>query len=157
MCKIIHVITMSAQNGYSSFPKLVRASKSAMQLKCELINGKVLIDYEFCGDFLTLCFENNKYLIVSPGGRSINWDIVTIKPTNKYAIKNQKTYLVYRNAGKVIWDWKNVLDGFVGKKVAISPSDQYLFIFSRDRVEYMITYVVDKNNPENKLLTINES
>ena len=139
MTRIIRVVDGFCANEYDSFAKAVAAATKIAELnesKLAAINGKIVMDYQFNGDFLVISFNNGQYLTVSPSEKSIDWDVVSIKPQINEKIIEENVYFELASGTKILWDWKTTLDSFVGKQVAISPSDQVLFIFARSGNEY---------------------
>jgi hypothetical protein len=90
----------------------------------------------------TICV-NRKNLTISAGKQVIEWDVVSVRPNDIGEIKEQNVYFEFKNGKKIFWDWKMILDSFVGNQIAISPSDQFLFIFPRGGDEYMFDELVD--------------
>lgn len=148
MHRIIEVKQCFYPKEYNSLSEAVEAATK--KSTAELINGKIVLDYQFNGDSIIISFDNGKYLTIRSGEKSIEWDVVSIKPIIKKKIIEQNIYFDFENGDRVFWDWKMILDGFVGKKIAISPSDQFLFIFTQGGEEYMFDVLVD--NVNNKFL-----
>lgn len=161
MGQIIRVVRGFSLKEHRSFDKAVHAAMSqnidSRRAKCELINGKKVLDYQFDGEYLVVHFNNEKYLIISSGENKIIWDVVSTKPQVGTQIDYEDVYFEFSSGNQAAWDWKNVLDSFVGEQVAISPSDQYLFIFTKDGKEYMIDSLISEKNPEDRFLFISES
>ncbi len=158
--KLIAVVQGFYPNEFNSLSETVEAAakiKELKKLKIESINGKTVTDYQFNGTVLIVSFNNGQWLIISPGEKLINWDVVSIKPIMMGEIIEQNIHFQLTNGNKILWDWKTILDGFLGKQVVISPSDQYLFIFSRNGDEYMFDFLVDKCNPDKKYLYISKA
>jgi hypothetical protein len=160
MSKIIRVLPGIKAREYNS---LAEASESAarssrsVKYKCDMINGKIVVDYQFNGISLVVKFDNEMYLLVSPSENSINWNVLSSKPyTNEFG-NYQDIIFEFTSGTRISWDWKVILDGFVGKQVAISPSDQFLFIFSPGGPEYIFDFLVDMENTNIKYLFLSES
>ena len=160
MDKIIQVEEGISDNEYDLMLEAVEAAKVKENLyktKLDLINGKILKSYQFGGNALVLCFSDDLYAVILPDQNSIYLDVVFDNPKINNISAEQNIYLELSCGLKILWDWKNVLDSFVGKQVAISPSDQVLFIFYRGGDEYLITFYVEKDNPKKQFLTISEA
>lgn len=125
--------------------------------KFDLINGRKAVRYKFNGFKLVITFENGMYLIVSPGDNLIEWDIVSVEPEIGNEEDLQNIFFEFENGNKISWDWKRILDSFIGKQVAISPSKQYLFIFAKDGDEYMFDAYKDFKNKNVQYLVISET
>lgn len=54
------------------------------------------------------------------------------------------------------WNWGQILNSIIGRQVAISPSDQYLFVFTKDSSVFMISTLVDRENDKVQYLMISE-
>lgn len=160
MDKIIRVTRGICDNEYNSMSEAVAAAKQKENLykaKLDLINGKVLKSYQFSGSELVLFFGNDLYAVISPGQNAINLDVVPSKPRVDVILGEQDVYLELPSGTKIVWDWKMVLDNFIGKQIAVSPSDQVLFVFARDGAEFLITFYVEYDNPHKQLLCISQA
>ncbi|MDH1262929.1 hypothetical protein [Pseudomonas sp. GD03944] len=144
--------------GYNSFSEALSASaqKNSAHSKEVEINGRIVCNYAFNGKSLAIEFDNHKYLLIYPGKNSVNWDVVEKKPFIESL--HHGCDLLFDIKGKLFdLEWTKILNGFIGKQVAISLSDQYLFIFSKNGVEYMINIIFDVENQEEKFLFISEA
>jgi len=160
MDKIILVTRGICDNDYNSMSEAVAAAKQKEKVykaKLDLINGKVLKSYQFSGSKLVLFFGNDLYAVISPVQNAINVDVVSYKPRIDVISGEQDVYLELPGGTKIVWDWKRVLDNFIGKQIAVSPSDQVLFIFARDEGEYLITFYVECGNNKKQLLCISQA
>jgi len=148
-----------ALNQYDTLSKAIDAGKSNIELKVKskLINGQVVLGYQFNGTTLSIGFTNDKYLVISPGNYCITWDVVDKAPIIENRPLEQRVIFEFPNNKRAKWEWEEILDSFVGKQVAISSSDQFLFIFSRDSSEFMFESLVDQDNVNFKYLNISES
>ena len=159
MRQIIKVNSGFTLNTHDTFDASIDATKNVrekMKSKCSIINGKVVTDYHFNGHELVISYENKHYLSVSPGESLIKWDVVSSKPDVNNLNKKDIVFEL-SNGHQFDWNCEKVLDGFMGKKMSVSPSDQLLFIFSEDRIEYMFDYYIDINDSNKKYLTISEA
>lgn len=120
------------------------------------IHGEVLDRYTFDGATLVCEFRNRLNLTVSCGHNRIDWrvdeerrvvDAVTLEPTE----------FELPGGSRVEWVLTRILDALVGKKAAVSPSRQALFIFAKDSPEYMFDFYVDSGDPSLRYLVLNES
>lgn len=160
MDKIIRVVEGFCDNEYDLMAEAVAAANVKAKLyktKLDLINGKILKSYQFGGNVLVLCFSDDLYAVISSDQNSIYLDVISDDPKIDNISAEQHVYLELPCGLKMLWDWKNILDGFIGKQVAISPSDQVLFIFYRGGAEYLITFYVEKDNPKKQFLAISEA
>lgn len=159
MTKLVQVTQGIIAREYNSFSEAVgsaaRCTQSAMN-KCDMINGKTVVDYQFNGTSLVIKFDEELYLLISAGEISVVWDVLVAKPSVKKFMSCQGIIFEFPSGEKLPWNWKVILDDFIGKQVAISPSDQYLFIFTRSGPEYMFDVFWDKGNPVIKYLYISE-
>ena len=152
MDRVIQVTQCFYPKEYKSLSEAIEVAtlKKSEKSKSELINGKIVVGYQFNGESIIISFDNRKYLTISSGKKSIEWDVVSIRPKITKKAIEQNIYFDFENGDRVFWDWKMILDSFVGKKIAISPSDQFLFIFTQGGEEYMFDVLVDNFN--NKFL-----
>jgi hypothetical protein len=162
MSKLIRVSHGFSPNAYASISEAISVSKSicaSRKMKCESINGHIVHSYQFNGVFLVLSFDNGKYLIVFPGKEQIEWDVVADKPEMIGQINSCDSDTIFElpNGVQIVWNWKETLDTFVGRQVAISPSDQFLFIFYREGPEYIFTSLVDKKDTNRQYLLLSEA
>lgn len=159
MGQIIKVKSGFEYNSYNTFYDAIDAAKKSreeIKEECSLINGVVVTEYQFNGSECVLSFKNNRHLLVSPGKSSIKWEIIETKPSIGN-IENKEIKLELSSGLQFKWNWKEILDKYIGKKATISPSDQLLFIWSEDRVEHVFNFCIDGNNSNNKYLTIGEA
>lgn len=160
MDKIIRVTQGICDNEYNSMSEAVAAAKqkeNVYKVKLDLINGKVLKGYQFNGSTLVLFFANDLYAVIAPGQNAVNFDVVPHKPRIDVLSGEQDIYLELPCGTRIVWDWNKILDNFMGKQIAVSPSDQVLFIFARDGDEYLITFYVEYDDPQKQLLYISQA
>ncbi|OHX38157.1 hypothetical protein BJL95_23400 [Methylomonas sp. LWB] len=124
-----------------------------------MINGRIVESYQFNGELLVIGFDNGKFLTIYPEENKIGWNVVSEWPmvTGKYENEYENIYFKFPGGEEVLWNWKDILDSFVGKQVAISVSDQFLFIFTRDGVEYMFDVLLDVNNKNSRFLFLSQA
>lgn len=158
MNKIIRADFLLTPTEFHSFAESVSASnqKNSKQSEAWKINGKIVRSYKFNGKSLVIEFNNDKLLAIYPRKKSVTWDVLEKSlPLNT---RPMETTFLFEIKGKILdFNWSSILDGFIGKQVAISPSDQYLFIFSKEGPEYIIDILFDIENPEEKFLFISET
>ncbi|MDE1461027.1 hypothetical protein [Spartinivicinus poritis] len=158
MKKVIQVTQKIRANEYNSLSEATAASdrESIDKNKASLINGKVVVNYQFDGLNLILEFNNGNYLKVFAGINSVEWDVLLTKPTISDLNLQSNISFEFPSGDQVFWNWKAIFNSFIGKQVAISPSDQFLFIFSRGGKEYIFNHLVNKNDPDDHYLYIGE-
>lgn len=158
MTKIIKVDYLLTPVGYNSFLSSISTAehKKNDSSKAWEINGKIVNNYWFNDNLLIIEFNNNKFLIISPGARAVTWDVLEEKPPIENCIDELDLFFEIPGGEVLGSSWKLILDSFIGRQVAISPSDQYLFIFSRGGPEYKIDILFDVQKPEDKFLFISE-
>ncbi len=135
MSRVIKVRSGFKYASHSTFEASIAAAQKACKKaeeKCSLINGVVVTEYQFNGNKCIVSFENNLHLSVSPGKYSKKWEILDTKP-NIGKFESSDTLLELPNGTQLVWNCDSVLDKFIGKKAAISPSDQRLFIYSENK------------------------
>ena len=160
MEKLIRVTQAFLANEYNSLLEATTSSANKNILnksKCEMVSGNTVLNYKFNGVSLSIHLDNGKYLIVSLGDQLIEWDVVSNEIDMQGQINDHNIYFEFSNGDKVQWDWKIILDGFVGKRIAISPSDQFLFIYALGEKEYMFDALMDRENLIDKFLYITEA
>jgi len=158
--KLIKVTQGFLANEFNSLLEATTASVNKNILnksKCKMVNGNTVLDYKFNGFSLSVHLDNGMFLLVSLGDQSIEWDVVSDEIDMQGLIIDHDIYFEFSNGDKVMWDWKKILDGFVGKKIAISPSDQFLFIYALGEKEYMFDVLMDRENLIDKYLYISEA
>jgi len=156
MTNPIRVKSLFSAAEYNSLADASDAAKESAN-GCEKINGRIVTGYRFNGNLLAIEFDNGFYLVVSPGSSSIKWDIVADKPQIDGQLDDYEIQFEFAKIGKLIWDWKNILDRFVGKQTFISPSDQYLFIYTKGGKEYMFSSLVNRDAPNYTYLFFSET
>ncbi|MES9853141.1 MAG: hypothetical protein ABW170_15090 [Candidatus Thiodiazotropha sp. L084R] len=163
MANYVKVSYGFSPKAYSTMSEALLASDGNEQTsssdKCHLINGHVVLDYEFDGTCLIIHFDNGKYLTVLPGSEKIEWDVVNNKPDNIVTVGQSNDGIMFElsNGEKFKWNWREILNSFIGKQIAISPSEQYLFIFSREGSEYVFSSLLDEENINKQYLMISET
>ncbi|MCG8486488.1 MAG: hypothetical protein MI756_03385 [Chromatiales bacterium] len=162
MSRVIKVSHGFSPNAYASISEAVSVTTivpASEKIKCESINGHLVLGYQFNGSCLVVSFDNGKYLVVFPGKEKIEWDVVTDKPTFNEQIHSENSDIIFElpSGNHFSWDWEKILDTFVGRQVAISPSDQFLFIFYRGGAEYIFTSLLDKEDINRQYLLISEA
>ncbi|WP_428241560.1 hypothetical protein [Gynuella sp.] len=143
---------------YRSFEEAIVGSKqvSNLQKKLDHINGKTAIEYGFDGITLKLYFDSQFTLRVSIADKLIKWDVE--KTINLEASRLDQNYtFIFPNGEKFKWGWDAVFSKFIGKQVAISTSDQYLFIFYRGGPEFMFSSLVNSENDTDHYLFLAEA
>lgn len=157
--KIIRVKHAWSLIPYGSFSESIFASKGSRGLvnDLDLISGRVAENYKFYESFLSIKFSNGKYLSVFPGPNRVDWKISDNEWIFDGDISNDNLILEFSSEERINWRWKSVLDDFMGKQVAVSPSDQLLFIFYRGGVEFVISVVEELDSPFKQILFISES
>lgn len=144
---------------HSSFTEAIKSAKiesDARKSELELITNQVVTGYQFDGVLLVISFGNNQHLTVSPGEDLIKWKVVSEK-TEVDTVTHGTTYFELSNGDRFLWNWKEILDSFVGKQIIIAPSDQYLFIYEKNGIEFMFSYYVNVDNFEEQYLSIGET
>ena len=122
----------------------------------QLVNDQVVEGYAFYGDRLSLRFSNDKYLHIFPGVNRVDW-YVSAEPTlNRAPLESEQVTFQFPDRSAMDWSWKTILDGFIGRQAAISPSEQWVFIFYRGGVEYMINVLQDASDRQRSYLLISE-
>ncbi|MCP3689953.1 MAG: hypothetical protein GY784_16230 [Gammaproteobacteria bacterium] len=158
--QIIQVSNNIIATGYDSLSAAISVSTRIRDSKkdlCKLINKKVIVGYQFNGASLVLEAKDNIGLVVSMGKNAVEWDVVSHVPNIEKAKRDiNNVVFEFSDGERFFWNWKEILDEFIGKQIIVSPSDQYLFIFIRDNKDYMIDYLVDINDPRNQFLFISE-
>jgi hypothetical protein len=160
MNKVVQVTHGIIAREYNSLSEAVLSAEKCTQSfknKCNLINGKTVVDYQFDGSALVIKLDNELYLLISTGEMTVFWDVFSIRPSINVPVGCQGIEFEFPSGEKVLWNWKIILDNFVGKQIAISPSDQYLFIFTRGGPEYMFDVFWDKEDANVKYLFISEA
>ena len=157
---LIEVIPLINSNEYSTLSSSVEASLKKTEnnnIKVNLVNGHNLISYGYKGDELYLFFSNGKYLVVSIGNNTINWNIINGKPFENDDLIKSNLVLKLPDGDEYDWGCK-ILNQMLNKKIIISPSDQNLFIFTdEERIEYMFDAYCDRTNKNNRFIFLFES
>lgn len=158
MAKIIKVEPGIFPVAYKSFEQAVsqKERRKFENQKLDMINGKVLAGYQFDGSNLILTFDNKINVIISIGDNSVIWSIESSFSGSEHLLNEEDVVFEYSDGLMKLWDWKSVLDKHIGKKIAFSPSDQFLFFYSEDKVEYMFSILINTNNMSDRFLHISE-
>lgn len=121
-----------------------------------MIGGGFVVAYELGGDSLVLSFDSGWYLVVSAGDNRVDWDVVSVKPAIKEDVREENIYLLHPSGEIVLWEQRSFLEKLLGKQVAISPSDQYLFFFVRDEADYVFDFFINVDFPCERFLFLSE-
>jgi hypothetical protein len=157
MSRVIRVASGIAPVAYSSLSDASSAAEEKIldsKKKCSLVNGRFVTGYSYSKDALVIDFDNDWHLLVSVGDNEIRWDVVLEKPSLHGGELGESISFQLSNGETMRWEQSTILDGFVGKQAAISPSDQYLFIFARNEAEHMFSVFVNQENLSEKFLVI---
>jgi len=120
------------------------------------IKGEILDRYACDGSTLVCEFRNGLNLTVSCGDNRVDWRVGEAKAEIGTA-KIEVTEFELPSGTRADWVLTHILDDLVGKKVAISSSEQTLFIFAKDSPEYMFDFYVDSRDSSLRYLVLNES
>lgn len=160
MVQLIQAENAFTLKEYVSFSNAVDAAKKTEVVnaeKLEMINGKIVKDYIFRKNFLYLHFDSGVYLTVSIGEEAMLWDVVSTKPEVSESVFVPDICFEFSSGSQVSWNWKEILNSFIGKQAVISPSDQLLFIFYRGGAEYLIDVWANKKDPSDRYLVVSEA
>ncbi|WP_315809005.1 hypothetical protein [Pseudomonas sp. C9-3] len=120
------------------------------------INGKIFNHYSFNGTELVVCTDDSTYLHIFSVGEGVNWEVRSTSPSINERSSSEEITFRLPSGTEIPWNWKETLDGFLGKQFAISASDQNLFLFWRGGEEHMISLLKNMSNDEIYML-INEA
>lgn len=154
MNEIIHVKFGIIAIAHSSFAS---ATKELASQEFALVNGQTVLAYKFNGHELVISFDNHKVCKIFGGANRINWMVADSFQLNDKFNPPQNIVFEYSNGERDAWDWKNKFDGLIGKKIAFSPSEQYLFLYSEDKREHMFDFVVNIADPSIRYLCFSEA
>ncbi|MCL1036274.1 hypothetical protein L2750_03805 [Shewanella submarina] len=141
---------------HRTFRESVSSVDSVKEKILEKINGEVLISFEFNGEALSLQFKNELFLNVKVGLDAIEWQVSEIPDVTTSLSEQSNILFQFENDVRIEWDILNILEGFIGKQVAVSPSDQLLFIFTKGGVEYMFSSACEMGGRKKSYLCLGE-
>lgn len=133
-----------------------RAIQGASRQELVVVNGQILVEYEFNGHDLVLRLDNNKCCYISIGDNCITCSVGDNFRLSEKSNLPTDAIFEYPSGENQEWDWKIKLEGLIGKKIALSPSDQFLFLHSEDRKEYIFNCVESIMDPSMKYLYISD-
>lgn len=156
MKKLIKVQPAITPIEYGSF---FSATKDVADLtsKLDAINGRVLKSYKFDICRLILVFDNDACLDIQAKKDLLAWNISYCKEFLDDTEWSDDICFEYPDGTRAEWNLKSILDHFVGRKVVVSPSEQFLFMYTSDRIEYMINSVFERDNPDKIYICISEA
>ena len=134
-------------NAYSSFEEAVASSKKELENYDE-IRGNRVTNIEYASSAIAISFENTDFVaVISINDNRIDCNITKEIPDSLSATGATIPDQVKLDCSGVIVDWNRELffAHFVGKIIALSPSDQYLFLFVKGGADYMCQYLIDEN------------
>ena len=153
MSKIVKVNFGIMPIAHDSFAS---ATQGSNRQELALINGQILVAYEFNGHALVLQLDNTAYCYISIGANCITWLVGDSFRLSDKSNPPLDITFEYPTGETQAWDWKITLDELIGKKIALSPSDQFLFLYSEDKKEYIFDYVESVIDPAMKYLYISD-
>lgn len=153
MSKIIKVRFVIIAIAHDSFASATQESKGQ---ELALINGEILAGYEFSGHDLILRLNNSACCCISIGANCIRWFVrESYRKSDKPNPPTDITF-EYPSGEHQAWDWKNKLEELIGKKISLSPNEQFLFLYSEDKKEYIFNCVESINDSTMKYLYISD-
>ncbi|GFM77212.1 hypothetical protein [Pseudomonas cichorii] len=155
---VVSVVRGITPHAYDSLPNAVALSRVTKERKekCDLIGGGFVVAYELGGDSLVLSFNNGWHLVVSAGDNRVDWDVVPVKPAIKEGGRKGVVYRLHPDGEIVLWKPRIFLNKLLGKQAAISPSNQYLFLFVRDEADYIFDFLINVDIPDERFLFLSE-
>jgi len=155
----LHVESGISPVSHSSMEAAIAASRRDLKNYNEIKGKRVTrIDYAF--STIRIYFENTDFLaIIEIADNRIDCIITQENPdTLSSAAPTLPDQIKLDFSGTVVdWDRVRFFDQFIGEIVALSPSDQYLFLFVKGGAEYMFDYLIEKNNNCAPFLYLSES
>jgi hypothetical protein len=106
---------------------------------------------------LVLQFADALFAVIFPGQNLIELEVALHPPKLDSCLYEQDINFELPSGTRILWGWKTILDNFVGNEIAISPSDQELFIFTRGGDEYLITSYKEESNQNNLYLSVSQA
>ena len=158
MNRKLNVKSGISPTGHSSIDAAIASSKRELQNYKE-IKGKRVVEIDYSPSAIKISFENTDFLaIIEIADNRIDCTIIQEIPDHLSsatpAIPDQ---IKLDFLGTIVdWDRTRFFDQFIGKIIAISPSDQYLFVFVKGGAEYMCDYLIEKNNAYEPFLYLSE-
>ncbi len=111
--------------------------------------------YIFSGDRLVLSLDTGNCLEIYPEDERIGFRVSTEKPDIQSLEWVPGVVLRFAHGFELEWDWKKYLDALIGKQIALSLSEQALFILIRGQKDYyMIDYCRDAEDTNKNYLHI---
>ena len=153
MSEIFKVKFGIMQIAHDSFASATQGSKKQ---ELALINGQILVAYEFNGHDLVLRLDNTECCYISIGINCITWLVGDNILLSDKSNPSLDITFEYPTGETQVWDWKIKLDGLIGKKIALSPGDQFLFLYSEDKKEYIFDCVESVIDPAMKYLYMSD-
>ena len=145
-------------NTHSSIDAAVAASKSDLQNYDE-IRGKRVIGIDYAQSTIKIIFEDTDFLaIIRIGNNRIDCTITQEALDNlSSSVPKMPDQIELDFSGTVVeWNRARFFDQFIGEIIALSPSDQYLFLFVKGGADYMCDYLIEKNNACEPFLYLSE-
>lgn len=148
-------------NPHSSFGQAKGSSKKDIENHGNIREKKVSkVDY-FPNNIFIYFDETDYYIHISIGDNQILCTITKeskLKLSNADYNKRQIPKKVKLDYSGVTLDWQSEIffSKFIGKMIALSPNDQYLFVYVKDEADYICEYLLDKNNEYEPFLYLSE-
>ena len=143
---------------HSSFDAAIASSKHDLQYY-EEVKGKRVVKIEYTPSVIKISFENTDFLaIIEIADNRIDCTITQeIAAHLSTATPTIPDHIRLDFSGTIVeWDRVRFFDQFIGKIIALSPGDQYLFVFVKEGADYMCDYLIEKNNAYEPFLYLSE-
>jgi len=134
----------------SFFSAIIEQQKESLNL----VNGRAVNAYKYNGDQLVLCLDSGVFILIFAEKDFISWKVIDESPSLGGRDFPRNITFEFPNGDEYLWRWEVEFNQFVGKKIAISPSEQFLFLYSENKREYIFNVLEDCFDAATKYLYI---
>lgn len=152
MTRVVKVKPAILPKAHGSFASAV---KETSRYEMKSINGQALLGYQFDGSKLFFLLNNDVVVRISIGNNAIDWS--SARGTNLERLTPPENIVFEFPGGEIYpWRWEECFDSILGKKIALSPSEQFLFLSCENNREYIFNAVVSMSDESARFLYLSE-
>lgn len=127
---------------------------------CEDIKGKVVSRIEYGVIYILIEFDDSDLsALISVGDNCINCVISNDhqNPITRFSSTSREDILlVFPSGMKREWKGKELFKSIVGERIALVPSDQYLFLYVKGGIDYVFDILIDAKSGGEPFLYLSE-
>ncbi len=155
--EVKHYISASEYNSLSDSVLACKEKNKSKIDKLGQINGRFVLSYQYNYDSVYLHLDNSIIVKIWVSDGRIEWDISNDTLSPSEPLLDIVDFQFCFSDGRILeWTLGKNLAKFVNKQIVLAPSEQYLFMYTKDRIEYIFDSLVDLKL-KNKYLTLSKA